>query len=105
MRHKWFSITKNNLYVYRNWLFILLDADYRASSRLTFDNINIPIGKLIEKNDIYNVHYHGNSIYSKVATFPGTILDSNFENLNVDEDESIATLELEYDNHMRLVFE
>lgn len=94
------------LYINRDWLFILLDADYRASSlRLIFDNTNIPIGKLFEKNDIFNVHYHGNSTYSKVATFPCTILDSNLENLDVDEDESIAILKLEYDNHMRLVFE
>ena len=76
-------------------------GDYRASSsELIFDNYNTSNGQLIEKSDTFNVYYHGNSVYSKVATFPCTIIDSNLEVMYVDRDESMASLKLDYDNHM-----
>ena len=82
--------------------FFFIDGDYKASSssKLIFDNRNASNGQLVETFDTYNVYYHVNSIYSKVATFPCTILDSNLEDTYVDRDESMATLKLDYDNHM-----
>ena len=79
----------------------MTDGDYRASSsKLIFDNRNVSNGQLVEKYDTFNVYYHGNSVYSKVATFPCNIIDSNLEVVYIDRDESMATLKLDYDNHM-----
>ena len=80
----------------------MTDGDYRASSssKLIFDNRNVSNGQLVENSDTFNVYYHGNSIYSKVATFPCNIIDSNLEVVYIDRDESMATLKLDYDNHM-----